>query len=134
MGTSISRGLGVVVLGMLAAAQARAQLAAQPKEVVARIRADSSERVARASQTLQSSRSILGIGADSEFVPIRSDVDPFGITHVRFQQRYRGLKVWGGQLVSQSRSVTETLTRLATLVEGRKAEGAVEQAVSDSTH
>ena len=102
MGTSIRRGIEVIVLGISAATatQVQAQLAAQPNDVVARIRADSSERVARAAQALQSSRSVLGIGAGSEFVPIRSDVDPFGITHVRFQQRYRGLKVWGGQLVS----------------------------------
>ena len=102
MGTSIRAGLGGMVLGMLAgtATLAQAQLTVQPDDVVARIRADSAERIARAAQALQASRGVLGVGDDSEFAPIRSDVDLFGITHVRFQQRYRGLKVWGGQLVS----------------------------------
>lgn len=101
MGTSIRAGLGGLVIIMLAAAAppAQAQLAAQPEDVVVRIRAESAERIARAAAVLQASRGVLGIDAGSDFVPLRADVDDFGITHVRFQQRYRGLKVWGGQLV-----------------------------------
>lgn len=83
-----------------AAPLAQAQLVGKPDAVVAQIRAESNERVERAAEALRATRSALGVADDTDFVPIRSSVDRFGITHVRFQQRYRQLKVWGGQLVS----------------------------------
>ncbi|MCC6070112.1 M4 family metallopeptidase [Massilia sp. GCM10020059] len=93
----------VAIVGFVlasAAPAAQAQLAAKTEDVVARVRAESGERIARAAQALQASRKELGVVAETDFVPLSSSVDQFGITHVRFQQRYRRLKVWGGQLVS----------------------------------
>ncbi|NML62017.1 hypothetical protein HHL21_13215 [Massilia sp. RP-1-19] len=49
---------------------------------------------------MRAAKKELGVIAESDFEPIWSAVDQFGITHVRFQQRYRDLKVWGGQLLS----------------------------------
>lgn len=94
--------LGAVLLFVLASAasSAQAQLAPKTEDVVARIRAESKDRVARAAAAVRAARKQLGVVAESDFLALSSNVDSFGITHVRFQQRYRGLKVWGGQLVS----------------------------------
>lgn len=94
--------LGTIFLAALASAapSAQAQFALKTEEVLARIRAEKTERVARSLSALRAAKKELGVAPDSDFVPIWSGVDQFGITHVRFQQRYRALKVWGGQLVS----------------------------------
>ena len=102
MCSSIRLHPAVILSAILATAAplAHAQLAVKTEEMVTRIRAEKTERVARSAAAVHAVRKALGVVAESNFVPTWSDVDQFGITHVRFQQRYRDLKVWGGQLVS----------------------------------
>lgn len=102
MWSSIRLHPGAIILAMSASAAplAQAQLAVKTETMLAQIRAEKSERVARSLAALRATKKEIGVVPESDFVPIWSDVDQFGITHVRFQQRYRDLKVWGGQLVS----------------------------------
>ena len=41
----------------------------------------------------------LGLGADASFVVRDVATDPDGARHLRLQQRYRGLRVWGGEAI-----------------------------------
>lgn len=102
MWSSIRLHPGAIILAISASAAplAQAQLAVKTESTLTQIRAEKSERVARSLAALRAARKELGVIAESDFAPIWSDVDQFGITHVRFQQRYRNLKVWGGQLIS----------------------------------
>lgn len=102
MWSSIRLHLGAISLAALVAGTplAQAQLAVKTEDVLARIRSEQAERVARSAAAVRAARQALGVVPQSDFEPVWSGVDQFGITHVRFQQRYRKLKVWGGQLVS----------------------------------
>ena len=58
----------------------------------------------------------LGLGSD-EYAVQEVTTDPDGARHVRIQQRYRGLRVWGGQLIlhlapdGSERPATDALVR-----------------------
>jgi Zn-dependent metalloprotease len=47
-------------------------------------------------------RSRLGLGAETTFDVRDVERDPAGSVHVRLQQRYRGVKVWGGQAITHA--------------------------------
>src|SRR5690242_13139024 len=59
--------------------------------------------VARAVQTgrdhLLAARAKLGLSADHDFVTRNAFVDEQGATHVRYDQTYRGVKVWSGEVI-----------------------------------
>ncbi len=57
-------------------------------------------KLAIARRFLQHYRSLFGIlDADREFSPIKEFVDEMGKTHLRFQQMYQGIAVWGNELI-----------------------------------
>src|SRR4051812_24941347 len=60
--------------------------------------------VARAVQVgrdlLLQARGKLALDADHDFVTRNAIVDDEGATHVRYDQTYRGVRVWGGEAIA----------------------------------
>src|SRR5689334_14039627 len=52
--------------------------------------------VARSSDHLMQLRSGLGLDSEYSFLPRSAVVDQFGLTHLRYDQSYRGVRVWAG--------------------------------------
>ena len=58
------------------------------------------QRMAAASERLATSRVQLGLDQDHAFQLRDSHSDPLGQTHGRFAQRYKGVRVWGGDAIT----------------------------------
>jgi Zn-dependent metalloprotease len=59
--------------------------------------------VARAEVTLRAKRGALAATEDDEFRVVRTIVDPDGASHVRYSRTYKGLPVYGGDIVVHNR-------------------------------
>jgi Zn-dependent metalloprotease len=57
---------------------------------------------AAAQERLMAQRTRLGLGPETTFEVRDVERDPSGTVHVRLQQRYRGVKVWGGQAIAHT--------------------------------
>jgi len=64
------------------------------------LRAQEPARAAESLGKLRSSRGLLGLRANDDFRLSRHLTDQFGITHVRHDQLYRGVQVWGAQAIT----------------------------------
>ncbi|MBS1767701.1 MAG: M4 family metallopeptidase [Acidobacteria bacterium] len=76
---------------------------------LAQVRAQQSLRVADAQSHLLAMRGQFGLDADAGFAPTRALTDAFGQTHSRFNQTYRGVKVWGGEVIAHTDSEGQAL-------------------------
>lgn len=85
---------------MLAGAPAFAQIAPAAQDVLQRVHAEKESRFKVARDHLFANRAALGLDEFADFEEINSHVDKFGQTHTRFQQLYRGVKVWGGTIIT----------------------------------
>ncbi len=79
-----------------------ALLAAAPATAAQPLDAQSDARVAAAAQHLSALRPSLGLGAEHVFLAKSAMVDEGGQTHARFQQTYKGLPVWGGEVITHT--------------------------------
>ncbi len=86
---------GRLALSYLAATLAAGVLCAgaQPQE---------SLRVNAAASRLLAQRTALGLDADSDFHLGRAHTDGLGQTHGHFQQMYKGVRVWGGDVITHT--------------------------------
>jgi Zn-dependent metalloprotease len=71
-----------------------ARQASQPAAVQA--------RVAAASEHLNAMRGELGLTGNDQLTPVSTVVDEFAHSHTRFQQRYQGVKIWGGEVITHA--------------------------------
>ncbi len=69
---------------------------------LAQVHAQESLRATQAQARLMGLRSQLGMDADGGFALGRVLTDSFGQTHARFQQTYRGVKVWGAEVIAHT--------------------------------
>ncbi|MBJ6762485.1 M4 family metallopeptidase [Myxococcaceae bacterium JPH2] len=79
--------------------QAATGLKPVSREALTQIRAKQDSRVALATQRIQAARSSLGLGDRDGFQLRTANTDRFGQTHVRFQQTFSGVPVWGGDAI-----------------------------------
>ena len=66
------------------------------------INSQESLRASQAQARLMGLRGQFGMDADGSFAPVRVLTDKFGETHARFNQTYRGVKVWGGEAITHT--------------------------------
>jgi Zn-dependent metalloprotease len=59
-------------------------------------------RVNAAASRLMAQRAELGLNADHAFALRATNTDDLGQTHGRFAQMYKGVKVWGGEIITHS--------------------------------
>jgi Zn-dependent metalloprotease len=85
---------------LLISSSVQAQYARKTESEIRLIKTEKSQHVSRARDTLRAARKDFDLDDDSDFEEISSDVDEFGTAHVRFQQRYKNIKVWGGQMIT----------------------------------
>ncbi len=78
-------------------APARAELHVAPR--FAPVAATSVEAIAASTAFLRSNASMLGLNAHAAFNPIGSEITADGLEHVRLQQSYDGVNVWGSDVV-----------------------------------
>lgn len=108
--------LGLLWLG-LAVPQWAGGLVPLPKGAMESVRSREAERVALAQAKISAKAGLLDLEADHEFRTARAFTDHFGYTHVRFQQIYQGVPVWGGEAVvhldpqGKERPLTDALHR-----------------------
>jgi len=69
---------------------------------LAQIQGQQSLRVTQAQARLMSLRSQLGLDSEGGFSLARAHTDRFGQTHARFNQTYRGVKVWGAEVIAHT--------------------------------
>ncbi|MBS1785219.1 MAG: M4 family metallopeptidase [Acidobacteria bacterium] len=69
---------------------------------LAQIHSQESLRATQAQARLMNLRGQFGMDADGGFAPGRVLTDRFGQTHVRFTQTYRGVKVWGAEVIAHT--------------------------------
>ncbi len=72
---------------------------AEPQEL-SQMRKAEKQQASRAASELASRRQELGLDQRHEFAPVLTHTDEFGITHTRLQQKYQGVKVWGGDVIA----------------------------------
>jgi Zn-dependent metalloprotease len=60
---------------------------------------DVARAVQRGRDLLLAARGKMGLGADHDFVTRNAIADNMGWTHVRYDQTYRGVRVWGGEVI-----------------------------------
>jgi len=87
-------------VALVTTGDATAQHALASPEVLKKLKAAESDRVAMALQHLDAMRASLGLDSAHKFIARSTHTDEFGHTHTRFQQHYRGLKVWGGEAIT----------------------------------
>lgn len=93
-----------------------APLAARALEPVsasalAAVRSQETLRASQALARLQAQRSSLGLNARHDFTLKNTHSDRFGRSHVRVQQQYQGVPVWGGQAVLHLSETGQELER-----------------------
>ena len=81
-------------------APARAELHQVP--AFAPMRTTAIDAVAAANQFVQAQHAILGVDGHSAFTTLRQEITADGNDHVRLQQMYDGVKVWGSDIVVHS--------------------------------
>ncbi len=64
-------------------------------------------RVAQMTARLEASKASLGLNADHAFVLRSAQVDDLGMTHASFQQTYKGVKVFGGDIITHTGKLGE---------------------------
>ncbi|PPD47259.1 MAG: hypothetical protein CTY13_05905 [Methylobacter sp.] len=63
---------------------------------------NSAELMLQSQQRLSSMRESLGLDENHSFQFQSVDQDQLGQTHVRFQQLYRGIRIWGGEVITHT--------------------------------
>jgi Zn-dependent metalloprotease len=76
---------------------------------LSQIQSQQTLRAAQAQDRLMGLRAQFGMDADGAFAPGRVHTDAFGETHVRFNQLYRGVKVWDGEIIAHTTADGEAL-------------------------
>jgi len=64
----------------------------------------STELTLQSQQRLSSMRESLGLDDNHSFQLQSLDQDKLGQTHVRFQQLYRGIRIWGGEVITHTQA------------------------------
>jgi Zn-dependent metalloprotease len=82
---------------------------------LAQIHSQESLRATQAQDRLMGLRGQFGMDADGAFAPARVYTDAFGETHARFNQLYRGVKVWNGEIIAHIGADGEPLAPTAAL-------------------
>lgn len=103
----------VLAGGSILAAQAIQPLSAS---ALGQLRKTEQARVTGALTQLQALRPSLGLDDRSDFNLKNVQTDLFGMTHVRVQQLYQGVPVWGGQAVLHTDLAGNALERTDALV------------------
>ena len=75
---------------------------------LAQIHSQESLRATPPQDRLMGLRGQFGMDADGAFAPARVYTDAFGETHARFNQLYRGVKVWNGEINAAANAVRFT--------------------------
>ncbi len=69
---------------------------------LSQIHAQESLRASQAQARMMNLRGQFGLDAEGGFAQSRVMTDRFGQTHVRFNQTYRGVKVWGAEVIAHT--------------------------------
>ena len=80
--------------------QAVAQLRQLPVQAVEKIKKNKSVFIQGERARLHGSLVEMELDSATTFDAVASNVDEFGLTHVKFQQRHAGLTVWNGMVIS----------------------------------
>ena len=83
---------------------------------LAQINSQESMRASQALARLMGLRGQFGMDADGAFSQVRVLTDHFGETHARFNQTYRGLKVWGGEVITHTDAEGQALAPTTALM------------------
>ncbi|GAB2878186.1 hypothetical protein GCM10027277_54550 [Pseudoduganella ginsengisoli] len=93
--------ISVLLAGLLISSiEAQAQLPRKAEFELKKVKAEKSDRVKHILEKMRSSRKEFNLQEESDFEEINSESDEFGETHVRLQQKYKNLKVWGATVVA----------------------------------
>ncbi|MES2161672.1 MAG: M4 family metallopeptidase [Pseudomonadota bacterium] len=100
---------------MLMLSPTMAQVAPVSAELARQVGTESVMRAQTAEVRLNAMRGELGLDADNDFSHLGTVVDQFAQSHSRFQQRYRGIKIWGGQVIAHADAGGKSLGLTSTL-------------------
>jgi Zn-dependent metalloprotease len=107
--------LSLLATTLVAAPLAAGGLKSMAPASLSQIHAQESLRTTQAQARLMDLRGQFGMDADGAFAPVRVHTDEFGETHARFNQLYRGVKVWGGEIIAHTGAEGEGLAPTAAL-------------------
>lgn len=97
---TICKAISILFPLVLTGNAALAQITPLAPDAVKRIRAEKELRITAASNHLRSTMNELNLDSQSEFARPVAHIDLFGHTHTRFQQQHKGVKVWGGVVIT----------------------------------
>lgn len=92
--------LNLIPLLFSANASAGPKLELQAREVVSSVQLRNDERIQLARSRLHNERAGWNLSEENDFELIRADTDEYATTHIRFQQRFRGLRVFGAEVIT----------------------------------